>query len=211
VFNCTGVILTTNYKTDGIHLPPDDRRHYVAWSPRVIDDFEDGYWNQLYDWYAAGGDHHVAAYLAELDISDWDPKAPPPKTQAFWEIVNAGRAPEDAELADVIDQLGKPEERPVPAFTLSDVKAANGMGDLDTWLNDRKNMRAVPHRLEKVGYVPLRNDDAKDGLWLVQLKGGTREKPLTRRAVIYVRKGLSYHEQLAAAHQRRDRDGPSAS
>ena len=30
--NVTGVIITTNHKTDGIFLPADDRRHFVAWS-----------------------------------------------------------------------------------------------------------------------------------------------------------------------------------
>jgi hypothetical protein len=49
----------------------------------------------------------VAAYLASLDISGFNPKAPPPKTPAFWAIV-ANRAPEDAELADVLDGLGNP-------------------------------------------------------------------------------------------------------
>ena len=29
-----------------------------------------------------GGFEHVAAYLGELDISGFDPKAPPPKTPA---------------------------------------------------------------------------------------------------------------------------------
>ena len=32
VFNCLGFIITTNHKTDGIYLPADDRRHFVAWS-----------------------------------------------------------------------------------------------------------------------------------------------------------------------------------
>ena len=30
--NCCAVIITTNHKTDGMFLPADDRRHYVAWS-----------------------------------------------------------------------------------------------------------------------------------------------------------------------------------
>ena len=47
--------------------------------------------------------------LHELDLSDFDPKAPPPKTPAFWDIVDANRAPEDAELADVLDKLGNPD------------------------------------------------------------------------------------------------------
>src|SRR5262249_33918549 len=30
--NAVSVIVTTNYKEGGIYLPPDDRRHFVAWS-----------------------------------------------------------------------------------------------------------------------------------------------------------------------------------
>ena len=67
----------------------------------------DEYWKTLWHWYASGGIEHVAAYLAELDISSFDAKAPPPKTAAFWEIVNASRAPEDA-VADALDALGCP-------------------------------------------------------------------------------------------------------
>jgi hypothetical protein len=77
------VIITTNHKADGFYLPPDDRRHFVAWSDLTKDDFADGYWNAIWDYYARGGYCHVAAYLSELDISSFDPKAPPPKTPAF--------------------------------------------------------------------------------------------------------------------------------
>ncbi len=48
VLNVTGVIITTNHKTDGIYLPAEDRRHYVAWSSRVPADFEKDYFNGLY-------------------------------------------------------------------------------------------------------------------------------------------------------------------
>ena len=34
VFNVCGVVMTTNHKTDGIYLPADDRRHFVAWSEK---------------------------------------------------------------------------------------------------------------------------------------------------------------------------------
>jgi hypothetical protein len=37
--NLCGVIITTNHKTGGIHLSPDDRRHYVAWSELKKGDF----------------------------------------------------------------------------------------------------------------------------------------------------------------------------
>jgi hypothetical protein len=109
VFNCCGVIITSNHKTDGIYLPPDDRRHFVAWSDLTKEEFAPAYWNGLWEWYARGGYGHVAAYLARLDLTSFDPKAPPPKTPAFWDIVDANRAPEDAELADVLDNMGNPD------------------------------------------------------------------------------------------------------
>jgi Family of unknown function (DUF5906) len=62
IFNCVGVILTTNYKTNGIYLPAKDRRHFVAWSDRSPKDFAGGYWNALWRWYDEGGDRHVAGY-----------------------------------------------------------------------------------------------------------------------------------------------------
>jgi hypothetical protein len=55
-----------------------------------------------------GGVERVAYYLGELDLSGFDPKAPPPKTAAFYEIVDSSRAPEDAELANALDALGWP-------------------------------------------------------------------------------------------------------
>jgi Family of unknown function (DUF5906) len=66
VLNCVGVVITTNYKADGIYLLADDRRHFVAWSDRSKDDFDATYWTTLWTWFRDGGDHHVAAYLAGL-------------------------------------------------------------------------------------------------------------------------------------------------
>src|SRR5262249_12738646 len=118
VFNCTGVVITTNHKANGIYLTEDDRRHYVAWSPLTKEDFIPAYWTELFGWYERGGMRNVAAYLGTLDISGFNPKAPPPKTQAWWEIVDAGRSPEDAPLADALDSLARPH-----AVTLDQVAA----------------------------------------------------------------------------------------
>jgi hypothetical protein len=183
VLNCCGVIITTNHKADGIFLPADDRRHYVAWSDRVLDDFTPEYWNRLWRWYNAGGDRHVAAYLAELDLSEFDPKAPPKKTPAFWDVVDASRAPEDAELADVLDQMGNPD-----ATTLIQI-TNNATGGFEEWIKDRKNRRAIPHRLERCGYVPVRNDNAKDGLWKIN----------SARQAVYARAELPPSDRIKAA------------
>jgi hypothetical protein len=193
ILNCCGVIITTNHKADGIFLPADDRRHYVAWSNLTKDDFVRDYWKSLWKWYEGGGIGHVAAYLAELDISSFDPKAPPPKTAAFWDIVDASRAPEDAELADVLDQMGTPNATTIILIT------NHASGSFKDWLLDRKNRRAIPHRLEKCGYVQVRNDAVKDGLWVLSGK----------RQVIYAKSDLSLPDRLKAAGDLARQVGPS--
>jgi hypothetical protein len=139
VFNVSGVIITSSYKTDGIYLPADDRRHFVAWSELVKDDFSPSYWNGLWGWYGKGGINDVVAYPATLDISEFDPKAPPPKTAAFWQIVDANRAPEDAELSDALDLMGAGRTRPLS-------KRLHSRPEVETaiWLRDRKNRRIIP-------------------------------------------------------------------
>jgi hypothetical protein len=181
--NCVSIIITTNHKTDGVFLPEDDRRHFVAWSDLNKEQFDPDYWTMLWDWYRTGGDRHVAAFLRDLDLVSFDPKAPPPKTQAFWEIVDASRAPEDAELADVIDSLGSPA-----ALTLAKI-AGRAQGDFAEWLRDRKNARRIPHRLEACGYVAVRNEAAKDRLWKID----------GRRQVIYAKAQLSLRDRMRAA------------
>jgi hypothetical protein len=183
VWNCCGVIITTNHKADGIYLPADDRRHYVAWSDLTKDNFDANYWNRLWGWYENGGDRHVAAYLTNLNISTFDPKAPPPKTAAFWDIVDANRSPEVAELADTIDSMQSRD-----AITLMDIMN-HANADFGAWIRDRKNRRVIPHRLEKCGYVPVRNEAAQDGLWVIN---GSRQ-------VVYAKSDLSVSDRFKAA------------
>lgn len=185
VVNVCGVIITTNHKADGIYLPADDRRHFVAWSELTLETFDLTYWTRMYRWYAQAGNQHVAAYLAQLDLSAFDPKSPPPKTAAFWDIVDANRAPEDAELADLIEEIGNP---PVITLTRLVARAPAPFGD---WLQDRKNRRQIPHRLEAAGYTPVRNPAADDGLWKVAGK----------RQAIYAKSSLSVRDRYAAAEE----------
>jgi len=202
ILNCCGVIITTNHKIDGIYLPADDRRHYVGWSNLTKEDFDDAYWRELWRFYDSGGDRHVAAYLAELDLAGFNPKAPPTKTETFLSIVNAGRSSEDGELADCLDHLGNPD-----ATTLAEVlRAAETLfppppplppgvplpkaDDFSDWLKDRRNRRTIPHRFEACGYVPVRNPaDVHDGQW--KIKG--------KRQTVYARQTLTLRAQIAAA------------
>jgi hypothetical protein len=183
VFNVLGFIITTNHKTDGIYLPADDRRHYVAWSNLNKGDFPANYWNEFWGFYQQGGIGHVAAYLSALDLSGFDPKAPPPKTPAFWNIVAASSTPEDAELADILDLLGNPQ-----AVTLLQL-IAKAPAATTEWLMDRRNRRAIPHRMERAGYVSVRNPNHERGLWVIK---GVRQ-------VIYAQARLSPADQFRAA------------
>lgn len=191
IANAVSVIITTNHKADGIFLPHDDRRHYVAWTQLTQNDFTIEYWNDLWGWYETGGYSHVAAYLRSLDLSGFSPKASPPKTRAFWEITDASRAPEDSELADVIDLLGNPA-----ALILDDLRE-KAQGDFLEWIKDRKNRRAIPHRLEKAGYVPVRSQ-RQDGQWLLEWIDGYGGKRSERKTV-YAKNTLSIRDQITAA------------
>ena len=88
-------------------------------------------------------------------------------------------------MADVLDQLGMPA-----AVTLSRIKS-QASGDFGVWINDRKNRRQIPYRLERCGYVAVRNDAAKDGLWKVH----------DARQAIYAKSTLSIADRCKAARR----------
>ena len=140
-----------------MYLPADDRRHYLAWSDWNKEQFPSDYWNRLYGWYATGGNEHVAAYLHTVDLSGFDPKAPPPKTEAFWANVEANYAPENAELGATIEALGEPDVLTIEQLVGKNVELA--------WMTEQKHRRIVPHRMKDCGYSAFLNPDAKSGLW----------------------------------------------
>ena len=192
IVNVVGVIITSNSKTDGIYLPANDRRHYVAWSDLTQSDFESEpgkgdasvYFDTMWRWYEKeGGFEDIAAFLATVDTSDFNPKAPPLKTPAFWAIVQSNRPAEESEIMDALDMLNNPE-----AITLACLMTG-ATGDLSAFLHDRKNRKAVSHRIIDAGYEIVRNDVAKDGLWVVN---GARK-------TIYANKDLTVPERDKAA------------
>ena len=188
--NVMGVLYTTNNRTDGLYLPADDRRHYVAWSEAQKEDFSDGYWTGLWQWLEKGGTWHVVEYLSTLDLSGFNPKAPPPKTPAFWTIVHANNAPEDAELSGIFG-----EDSGVDAIVLSDViekASAAKLYELVEELRNRKMRRAIPHKMARIGFVPVHNPDAKDRHWVVE----------GHRVMVYASIKLNTSEQVRAARAR---------
>ena len=159
----------------------------MAWSRLSNEDFAVDYWRNLYGWYHNGGNEALAEFLASRDLSNFDAKAPPPKTGAFFEIANANRAPEDAELADVLDDLGQPD-----VVTLDQVasRASLHQPSFAEWLRDTKvNARRIPHRFEDCGYVAVRNPNDSEGRWKISGK----------RHTIYGKANRTESERLDAA------------
>ncbi|MGF6467603.1 primase-helicase family protein [Paraburkholderia youngii] len=189
IANASNFIFTTNHLTDGLYLPADDRRHYVAWSTCTSTDFTEAYFRKFWTWYANGGMANVVAFLCEHDLSGFDPKAPPPKTPAFWEMVAAGEAPESGEMRDVIERLGNPDALAVVNVSI-EAFGAKFFG-LHEELTVRANRRSIPHRMERVGYSAVRNPDATDGQFKVSDK----------RVTVYARSALSIAARVDAARR----------
>ena len=66
--NVVGVIITTNYKSGGIYLAAEDRRHLVAWSYLELEQFGNGYWDRIWDWYINDFKTRLVPHAAEILI-----------------------------------------------------------------------------------------------------------------------------------------------
>jgi hypothetical protein len=186
ILNRVGVVVTTNYR-DALILPPDDRRHHVAFSERRGEEFPKEFWNAFWSWYETGGFAHVAALLYQRDLSNFDPKAEPLKTDAFWYMVTAGRGAAYGELADAIDALKNP-----PALTIDELSIV--APDLE-WLRDPAKRKHTSYRITDCGYVAVNNPDAKDKLWRVN----------GRRQMIYVHSDTPPDQRVDVAETHRDK------
>ncbi|MGQ0531027.1 MAG: hypothetical protein ACT4PG_14730 [Panacagrimonas sp.] len=89
----------------------------------------------------------------------------------------------------MIEDLGNPDALVLEGIINSAQRMA--MHGLADDLRDRKNRRALPHRLERIDYVPVRNPDATDGLFKIN----------GRRQAVYARRVLTLAEQIRAARK----------
>ena len=201
-----GFITTSNHD-DALYLPADDRRNAIAKSECTSADFHKDYFNELVHWYYhEGGIGHVVAYLQVYDLSNFNPKLAPPKTEAFWGMVSVDRGADHGELIDAIEALGKQlakKKGETPdAHGNYDPPAALTIPLLLTvapsleWLTDRKTSRAISHRIRRCGYVATLNRSALEsgGMWKIRGK----------RTMIYARAELTPDQRHNAACALRD-------
>jgi hypothetical protein len=172
VLNVLRLLLTTNHMVDGIYLPPEDRRHYCAWSEAEKMDEETA--TAMWEWYAAGGMDFVANYLATLDLSatTFNRAAPPPQTAWWHQLVEGGKPAEDDRFSDAVEKMGTPEW-----VTLNMVAQAGGL-ELAGWIAAPGNKRKVEREMDRAGYRRFPNPHDKRGRWYV----GPVQMPVYRRA-----------------------------
>lgn len=92
VRNLAHVILTTNDPLT-MYIPEEDRRLFVMTSPlpdpKTSGVFPAGYFDELYGWLDSGGMESVVWWLAERDILNLIPTAPPPMTRGKRAIIDS--------------------------------------------------------------------------------------------------------------------------
>lgn len=159
VLNVLRLILTTNHRIDGIYLPPEDRRHYCAWSDAQKMAEDDA--NAMWEWYNSGGMDFVANYLAHLDISHFNRSAPPPQTAWWHQLVEGGRPAEDERFADALEKLGRPEW-----VGTAQIAEAGGL-ELAGWMAAPGNRRKVEREIDRAGYRRFPNPSDNRGRWYV--------------------------------------------
>jgi len=165
VRNVTGVVYTTNYR-DALYLPRDDRRHFVAWSEAEAPPEEE--FRRLYAWFDQGRSGHVAAFLRDRDLSQFNPKARPERTAGWKYMVGAHGLPEDEWLAEGLEKLGWPDAwaRPQLENVLSK--------DHQDFFKASHNASRITQRLLNLGYMQLKNPtEQRSGRWVVGDYRGT--------------------------------------
>ena len=195
-------IITTNFKLRGLYIPADDARIYFAWSKRTRADWgmpedklEAAYFKPLQRWYENGGYEAVAHYLRTLDLTkaDFSPTAPPPKTEAWREVVAAGRDHTENVVERILELLGNPA-----AVTVDEVRAQDSEGELD-WMSAKGRNQVAP-QMEAAHYIRVPNPNIASGRWVVGPKNSRRE------IYIYGHDKLTVSERRKAALEVFDRE-----
>ncbi len=154
VRNCCRVIYTTNHGVDGIYLPPQDRRHYCAWSDAAAMSEADSL--AFHKWCDAGGAERVAHYLTHLDISTWNPGARPPQTAWWWRLVREAEGDENP-LSEAIERMG------APLWLTAEQLAKEGGPTVAAWFADVRNRKNAGRHLGTLGYRRVENPADKRG------------------------------------------------
>lgn len=166
-----GVIITTNHLGSGIYIPADDRRYDVIETATLeemgLEDpiVKQTYFEELWCWYLyQGGDTHIAAFLAERDLSKWSPSNGQRKTAAHKTVVTAGMATDEwlVDIIDILQDMENESGRGSLVAVRGDVIAEKAMA-VGEKIGDVK--RKLGPAIGRLGFQVYRNPDRADGRW----------------------------------------------
>lgn len=153
--NVVRVMITTN-ELNRIFIPMGDRRMFVLDSPlpkgwHLLEGDPD-YFKRYWQWAEDGGTIAVQRWLAERDISKFDPKATPPSTEAHRRVMASWDASnmEDA-LTTWVEKAGNPD------IIISSELVRPELGSFQFDSTDElagliRSPRKLIHRMNDLGY-----------------------------------------------------------
>lgn len=156
-----GFVITTNHLAEGLVYEKGVRRFYVikcasAEDLKITNTSEgegDKIIQALWEWGANGeGKHHIAAYLRDLDISDFNVGLLPSRTEALMELeaTHSRTADEEIVLEVLHKHLGNP--RCIVQSLIRDVAVEEG------FYKDKKQAQdAVKRAIPRLNYIPVKS------------------------------------------------------
>jgi hypothetical protein len=187
--NITKVICTTNETRSALYLNADARRYYIAGTRFTKEQHPPDFFDSYHDWGESGGFQNVAAYLLNLDVSGFKPKAPPPKTAAWYQMVDHSVHPETMGFQDLIERLSDENGNPPAVVSLEMLReeASKVWDEANALFEDPKHRTRLSYRLDDVGYMKAINPDAA--------KSGGRWRKSNRKLTLFARKEMTNREQ----------------
>jgi hypothetical protein len=135
----------------------------------------------------AGGVENVVAFLKNMDLSEFNPYAPPRKTEAFRFMMQSDENEVDEQLESILVQMGEPI-----VFSLAALRTgAKGRAELENFMSSSKNDRSLFRKLDRLGYLRLGNPDDVSGRWRVGASKHT----------FYAKKNVSMDERCKLARK----------
>lgn len=160
VINLMRVILTTN-DWMSMYIPAEDRRMFIMHSMAAqgwhVPIHGEDYFDRLFGWFDDRGYAHVAAWLAERDISAFNPKQAPPKTTG-WKAVAGSWAMDnnDDAISAALDTLGK------PSIVFGPELADASMEERDVVVGLLRSSRKIGLRMQRSGYMLVEPPKGQD-------------------------------------------------
>jgi len=157
-FLMSAASITRRNNKDSLHLPGDDRRHFVAWSARKKRTSHRTT-DSMYRWFAERRDRDSRALLGHAYISGFDRRPLRPKTPASGRSWNSSRSRKTPKW-----QTRSTGSDPA-AITLGSI-VTRAAPDFADYLRDRRNRRknTAPPRTNAECPGAKRS---KDGLWVI--------------------------------------------